>query len=491
VHRLSLLLLALFATTLVASGARAQEDASAAEDVEAPAPETDPPSTTEPESSEGEPGVGEELPDALPPLDSELLDMLGDTEPAPEAPDPLRGVTLVGHGRMRFEVDDSRDRLAADDLQAGIVFTGRLGIAAPLGEHRTRIVIGDGRRVGQDLGTLPHPIVDPMALGLLYTALLDLDLQLLGLPSRLELGRQPLAVADGRWIGRADFDARGRTFDGALVRYDSDLLFARAGVLYLGPLVPGDFADPSGLALVHVGTAQPAYQLDGYAFVHRDGTPARVADPNIVAATLGGRASATFFGLTARAGLDGQLPTTDDAPLSPVGWGAHAEGALRYGPTLSLFDVMGAPFVELSAEWTGGAPVGGLRFRAPGPTVHPFLGVLDIATADNVASAALALGITTEDGLLLSTEARALFLADATGALLDPTGRAVIAADATRTESHVLNELDARVRIPAANGAAHIDLEYGVGFAGAAFAGGTMPIQRLLVGVTFDLDLAR
>lgn len=429
------------------------------------------------------------VPSELPPLDDDLLDQLGSTSPSPGAAF-FSSVVLHGDGRVRFELDESRDLSPVNDLQAGLSLTGRVGLTAPVGEHSATVIVGDGRRIGQDLGTLPLPLVEPAALGFLYEARLDVDVSGLFVPARLSLGRMELEVGDGRWVGREDFDPRGRTFDGALVVHASDLLRAQAGAFWLGPLTPDDVATPSILGVGELARQAAWYELSTYLLTHRDGTPTRAAQPALTVVTLGARAALRGFGATLRVGADGQLPFSDETALAPAGYGAHVEGALRYGPTLTMFEVSGAPFVELSAEWTGGDPVLGRRFRAPGPTTHRFLGVLDAAIADNVTSAALALGVTTSDGLLAMAEARAIALSDPTGPLLDPTGRALIAASPTREARYALTEVDAIVRIPVAS-AAFVEGEYAVGFPGDAFAGPTTPLQRLLVSVAFALDVGR
>lgn len=434
------------------------------------------------------------LPEELPPLDAELLEQLGagslEIQPAEGL---FEGVVLHGVGRLRFELDESRDLSPADDLQAGLSLTGRLGLTAPLGPHRATLILGDGRRVGQDFGTLPLPLVEPAALGFLYEARLDVALSGLFLPARLWLGRMELEVGDGRWVGRTEFDPRGRTFDGALLLHESELMAAQAGVFWLGPLVEGDVALPSFLGVLELARQTHGYEVRAYLLGHRDGTPAREAAPALSILTLGARGSVSALGVTFRLGADGQLPFSDGAALLPAGSGAHVEGALRYGPELSLFARSGTPFIELSAEWTGGEPVLGRRFRAPGPSVHRFLGVLDTAIADNVMSAALALGLARSDGLLALVEARALALSDPGGPLLDPVGRALIAADPAREARYALTEVDAIVRIPIGP-SAFVEGEYGVGFPGEAFGSASTPIQplqRLLLSVAFALDVGR
>lgn len=431
------------------------------------------------------------VPEELPPLDDDLLDRLGAVELPPSSPASLfESVVLRGEGRVRFELDDSRDLSPADDLQAGLSLTGRLGLSAPVGPHRATLVLGDGRRIGQDLGTLPLPLVEPAVLGFVYEARFDVDVSGFVVPGQLSLGRMELEVGDGRWVGRAPFDPRGRTFDGLLFVHESDLLAAQAGAFWLGPLLPGDVALPSVLGVLELAHETPWYGLRTYLLGHRDGTPPRVAAPALSLVTLGARGSASALGFTLRLGADGQLPFVDGAALAPAGYGAHLEGALRFGPELSLFALSGTPFVELSAEWTGGDPVLGRRFRAPGPTVHRFLGVLDAAIADNVMSAALAVGLSTSDGFLAMLEARAVALSDPTGPLLDPGGRALIAADPAREERYALTEVDAIVRIPL-GGTAFLEAEYGVGFPGAALARAGTPMQRFLLSVAFSLDVER
>ncbi len=482
-HRRSLPVLALLLLAPAALAEPRTDTVDVDGDVEGEASADDERGATHPQPA---PGVPEELP----PLDEGLLDLLADP-PASAAPSgPWRGVSLHGQGRLRLELDESRDLSPVDDLQAGLSLTGRVGFSAPLGPHRATLVLGDGRRIGPDLGTLPSPIVAPAALGFLYEVRLDVDVSGLFVPARLSLGRMPVEVGDGRWLGRAEFDPRGRTFDGALLVHASELLAAQAGAFWLGPLVPGDVAEPSFVGALEIARQASWYDVSSYLLAHRDGTPARSAASSLSLFTLGGRASVQAFGARLRLGVDGQLPLSDEQALAPVGFGAHVEGSFRYAPELALFQLSGTPFVEVSAEWTGGEPVLGRRFRAPGPTVHRFLGVLDAALADNVMSSALALGLRTEEGLLAMAEARALALSDPRGPLLDVSERVLIPADATREARYALTEIDVIARIPL-GASAYVEGEYGVGFPGDAFAGAGTPMQRLLLSVAFSLDVGR
>lgn len=431
---------------------------------------------------------GEDLPDSLPPLDDELSRLLGEEgDEQPRASSFLEGVRLLGEGRLRFELDDSRDRQPTNDLTAGLALTGRVGLTAPVGEHRATLLVGDGRRVGQNFGLLPSPIVNPAALGLLYTAKLDLELAALFLPVTASIGRFPFRVADGRWVGEAPFDPRGRTFDGAALAHRGDIVDVVVGGFYLGPYLDGDVADTSWLVTGELSRAAEWYSFSAYSLLHKDGTPARAGQASVAALTGGMRTHVDGFGFRLAAGLDGQLPALETAPLSPAGWGAHAEASARYAPPVDEWMPVGLPFLELAGEWTGGAPVAGRTFRAPGPSPHAFLGVLDAATADNIASASARVGVFSDEGFLVDVEGRVIALADPTGPMFDASGRALIFGDAQRTERLALTEVDARVRLPMAERAG-VEGEYGVGFPGPAFAGGTTPIQRLLVSVWFELD---
>jgi hypothetical protein len=444
-------------------------------------------STASAQEPEAQPAAAaDEMPDALPPIDDDLADLLGAEAEAPEPQPMLAGISLLGHGRLRFELDESRDRLPVNDLQTGVVMTGRLGMSAPIGPHRARVVLGDGRRFGQDFGLLPQRNAS-VALGFLYSIRLDVDVQALFVPVTLSVGRYPFKVADHRWVGTAPFSARGRTFDGAHVSWRSDLVDVTAGLFYLGPYLAGDVAETSFFGTLEVARSADWYDLSVYALGHRDGTPARAGQASVAASTLGSRFNMSAFGATLALGADGQLPVLDNNPLAPAGWGAHLDARARYAPEFLDMGAAGTPFIELAGEWTGGAPVYGRRFRQPGASNHRFLGLLDVAIADNVTSADLRLGIATAAGLLVEVDARLFFLSDPTGPMLDPTGRALIAADPERSERFALTEVDARVRIPIAPGA-RIDGKYGVGVPGPAFAGGSTPIQRLLIAVIFDLD---
>jgi hypothetical protein len=429
------------------------------------------------------------LPSELPPFDEGLFDLLTGEGDAERFPFAARGLELFGDGRLRLELDENRDMLPPGDLQAGVSLTGRLGVRAPLGPHSATVVLGDGRRLGQDAGNLPVPLVRPPPLSFLYALHVDLDASALFLPATLRIGRMPVEVGDGRWLGRADFDPRGRTFEGALLLHEGSTFAAKAGALWLGPMQPGDAAAPSFVLLGEGRRRGRSYEASAYGLLHRDGTPAAAALPALSIATLGARGEARALGLQLKMGADGQLPLTDERPLEPVGFGAHLEAALRYAPELSLFSLSGAPFIELSSEWTGGEAYRGRAFRAPGGSPHGFLGVLDLAEADNMLSAALALGLQTKAGFLAAVELRLLALSDPRGALYDAAGKEVLAKDSARDERLAFTEVDARVRLPCSEGAS-LEAEYGVAFGGPALQRGASPVQRLLLSAVFSFDPA-
>jgi hypothetical protein len=420
-----------------------------------------------------------EFPAELPPPGDELLDLL-----EPDDVPALERVRVFAHGRARVELDDSRDRAPAVDLQTGFTLRGRVGFEAPVGPHVARIVVGDGVRLGDQRVTLPLPFVDRDPASFLYEVHLALDAALFGIPGRLSLGRFPVQVADGRLVGKTDFDPRGRSLDGGLWTIEGKHPI-RVGAFYLGPLDPADGADSSGL--VFVDQTHELGDLTGaaYLLLHRDGRPARAGRDPVTAVTPGLRyryAPGWFY-----ASLGGDLQPTllDDDPLTPVAWGFHGELALGVKldhPTAT------APRFEIGAEVSGSdVAVEGLRFRTPAPDLHRYLGALDTIGTDNAWSAWLSLALEDDDGFAAVLEPRLFGLTDPAGALLDPLGRTLVPANDARDELGVaLFEVDARVRIPASPGV-FLDGEYGIGFAQGVLPG-TVPTQRLWLAVTFDLD---
>ncbi len=423
----------------------------------------------------GDPSEPAPLPESLPPLDESLV------KEAPASP-----MSLFAAVRLRGELDDSRDLSRVDDASAGAALSGLVGASAALEGAHVDVVVGDGARIGQP-PTAPALVARP-ALPALEQAQLSFDLSVAGFPAALSLGRMPVVVADGRWVGTEPFDPRGRTLDGARLRAHAGLVDAGLGAFWLGP---GDLdAADTGRAVSALGVLEAGVRagddvdLDVYALLHRDG-PAGLTLP-----TLGLRASGSWSFLRGRAGADAQAPLADgSSAFSPAGTAGHAEAGVRAtaplarwfappgdepAPSASLPDV----YVDGSGEITAGTVVDGRVFRAPAPTQHDVLGLLDFVAADNTWSAAVAAGA--DDGAgRLEVAGRIIGIVDGAGPLLD-TGFKPIPQ--RRGDGIALFELDATLALPLTK-----DLALGVGYAvavpGAALVGDE-PAQRLFVSLS-------
>jgi len=427
--------------------------------------------------------VVDDLPAALPALDPELEALLASSSEG--LANAFGGAALVASGRIRLEIDESRDLARDEDLQAGVTLTGRVGAEIPLGPHRARVVVGDGRRFGRDDGNLTHPFVATDVLAFLYEVSLAVDLPLLGLPTVVEVGRREVVVADGRLVGRAPFDPRGRTLDGALLSAHTTWVSARAGAFYLGPYVPTTNDGPSALALVDVRTTGAFHDVTGYALALRDGRFADGARP-LTAPTLGGRAIGRVFFLMARAGADVQATLEDGSTQTASAYAGHVELGLEAAPEITLLSVKGAPVVGVDVETTGGVSERGRAFLLPAPDVHDTLGNLDLVDMDNVSSARAYVGLQAMQGARALVSARVLAMTDPTGAIHDPRGRQIVAPSDTRTDRVLFTELDASLSLDVGHGLFFVG-EYGIAFPGPA-RGGEVPVQRLLVSLAFDSE---
>ncbi len=427
-----------------------------------------------------EPAAGA-LPHALPSLDDDLLAHFG-AAPAQPAPPPLRAWIA---GRARGALDESRDRSPQDDLQAGVVLTGRAGARAAVGPHEARVALGEGGRIGQDLGTLTEVLVARPALPLLYEAAFVARTGVIGFDADVQVGRFPFVLADGRWIGAEPFDPRGRTLDGLAIASTTAPLRVVGGAFYLGPQDRFDAAAMSFFATLGAVFTSDALSIDGYGIAHRDGGAPGLGVFGATATTLGTRLAATLFDVTGALGLDGQLAFADGAAGAP-GLSGHADASLRWAPRVVVFDVAGAPFIAVSGDVTGGQVTAGRSFRAPAPTQHARLGLLDAVAFDDVWSTALTVGLQTEAGLLLAVSGRATGVVDPNGVVRDPVGRVLPLA--SRDERVLLGEVDVELTVPIAEGA-RVEVGYAIGVGGPALPVGTAT-QRLFAGVAFAIDAA-
>jgi hypothetical protein len=443
------------------------------------------------ETPEPAPALPDSLPDALPPLDDGLVD-----EPAPPARDDVR---FMAAARIRGELDENRGFSQADPVSAGAAISARAGVEANLESARVVVVLGDGGRLGQP-PTSPL-LVERPALPVLQQARLSIDLAVAGLPAELAVGRMPIVVGDGRLLGSEPFDPRGRTLDGALLRAHGGAVDGRAGVVWLGPSVAGEDdtrssstgADLSGVGFVELAVRDEALgpvflDVDAHGLLHRDGrvgvtaptAGVGLAARSVVLPALDGAVGGE---VSARSSVELQAQFLDErSATAPAGQGARAGIGVRgkallssWGRAISAVGVPD-PFVDLSGEICAGDVVKGRVLRAPAPTVHGFLGVLDLVGSDNTWSAALAAGATDDEGLALDVTGRIVGIVDRDGPLLDVTGAPVPQRTGNGT---ALVELDAHLGLPVGRGFV-VGVDYGVALPGAALIGDE-PAQRFLV----------
>lgn len=425
-------------------------------------------------SEEADPAVG--LPSALPPLDDDLGLLLGDSALT------LPEVRLLGHGRMRVEFDEGRRFRAADPPALGASFTGRAGFEVPVGDASARLVLGDGIRVGTPSPFIPLPLVARDVSSFLYEVSLQLDAELLGLPVQARIGRFELSVGDGRWIGTTPFDPRGRTYDGAQVALVPTWLSLRAGAFAQPSAV---FVGGTSLPWLLVVDSKVDFDHFGgslYAFAHRD--VATLTPVNV--ATVGGRGRLSFFGLTAKAGVDGQAGAIDLAPFTPVLQAVHGEVDVEYAVESLDISALGTPYGAVHVEGTYGSTIDGVGFRAPGGDVHRFLGALDLFAPSNVSEAAITLGLR-QDNFALALTGRVFGVIDPTREVFDPVGRTIRGANGGE-ERWLMTEVDGHLALQFADGA-FLEGEAAVGLPGPAFDGLSRPAVRLLAWVRFDIDI--
>lgn len=408
------------------------------------------------------------LPAALPPLDDALLG--GDGDDAGGVP-----VDVFGDARVRALFSDEAN--AAAPL-GGFGLTGWLGAHAQLSDLTLTIAVGDG-------GWWLIPTTTSAASGTpasTSTARLDLvarpfvtqvmelhvavPLLPLGVPGRLQVGRMRLDVADGRFVGREDFDARGRTVDGAVVDAAFAYALARGGVVALDSGVVDEDGTATGGALAFVdvdvdvegavdalaGGAVSDVDVDVYALAHHQRTTLRP--------TLGARAHAALFGLVVRAGVDGQLALDETAGLTTTGGGLHGELGVR--TALPWPRHTPQPFVGASVEATGDV-------LAPAPTLHGTLGGLDLATFGNTRVLGAEAGVVDVDSgfaaqLTWRNVAALGPVVDRAGVLLGDTGL-------------LFSAVDVGVVVPVADSG--VDLRVDFAFA----AKDKEPLQRFLIGL--------
>ena len=437
----------------------------------------------------GDAEVIESLPIELPPLPD---DMFSSMAPKSESSDQFDPIFLIASGRMRLEVDESRDFAPEEDLQVGIAYTARLGADIPIGPHRAKMVLGEGQRIGQDRGTLSGPWVNPGPLQFIHMMSLELDFPALGAPAKLNVGRQEITIADGRWLGTTPFDPRGRVYDGVMIRQERHSFRLQGGALYIGQSSFDRQSNTAlhlqGVGLINLSFTNQHLQFDIYNLLHRDTLQNTLGEAiGYWIDTVGFRSDYNRWGFLGGVGFDLQIPVDETNIAGINAAGIHAEARVRYGPELAVFSFRGTPFLELSSEWTGGIPKFGRTFRAPGPSYHSFLGSLDLVSADNVASSAVEIGLQGQDLFETGTQARVIALADPTGRLYDTFGRILIDEDANRTDGLAFIEVDAFARIMLPYNL-YAQTEAGIAFPGAILDR-EVPVIRFLVTLGFDAEM--
>ncbi len=425
------------------------------------------------------------LPEALPPLNERLLTELMSAAPEPGQRAPLR---MFGQGRLRAELDESRDLSALPDTAFGATLTGRIGIEASTNTVRATLVVGDGGRLGPS-ARLPTLVPRPFA-AVLLQAELAVDVDLVGMRAACALGRAPLVIADGRFIGAEAWDARGRFVDGARVIVHGDSVEATFAAVSLDsaqsdalPTLPSASALGSGLLVASFhATPVEGVVLDSYAWLHRDASTVAQA---VTVPNLGARLTTQLGRVQLAAGGDVQGTVRDVRTDTFIaGTAAHGEATARVTAPLSMLVDAPDPFAALHVEFTRGTVVQGQSFRAPLPTQHGALGELDFFRADNTASATLSLGGQTAGGLLMQANLLAIGAADANAAIKDIDGRAW--RNQTPNPVAVFVEANARFRVPLTR-TISLGGVYAVGVPGQLLVGDA-PAQRLLVTLSFCAD---
>ena len=420
-----------------------------------------------------------DLPDALPPIDDALL----------ETPSTL---AAFAQGRLRFGLEQGR-LFVPQDAVGATMLTGRMGVRGTIGDADATVVIGEGATllmaapaVGSPLDASFGPllVVRPFA-PMVHVLFVDVPTAAIGVPARFQIGRMPVVVADGRFVGAEAFDVRGRFLDGARLAGGTDDLTVEVGAFWLGPLAPGDAAAASGLLLLSLHSEPlDGFVVDAYLLGHRDGTPVRGGADPLLVPTAGGRARWAHSWLKARAGGDLQASFDEANGLALRGVAWHAEGAARFLPP-SWIDAP-VPFAELGVEATGGDDVLGAVFRAPAPTQHGTLGLLDLVAADNTVSPWLALGAA-EAGFVAEVVVRNVSMLRPTGRLWAPDRRTILLPDRSRTSTGFF-ELDTHVALPV-SAAASLDITFSLAAPQGAWAGeDAVTAHRLLCSLRFLID---
>lgn len=410
------------------------------------------------------------LPGALPPLDDALLQA-----------DDL--VSAFGHGRVRAVGGDDD----AGPAFAGAGLTARVGASGSLGDVRGSVVVGDGAwwvtptqpsSSATELQPTALTLTTPPLASFVQRLSVEIPLAPLGTPGQLVVGRFPLVIADGRFVGVEGFDARGRSVDGAALDTAIAPVLIKTGVvaLDLGAVVDdvdGDGVDDVGpfkaLAFVDASLDMPTddvnfddVNVDLYLLAHHEAPTLRP--------TLGARGSVDVWGLRLKGGLDGQLALDETQGLQRSSTGLHGELSAR---TLLPWRLRAPrPYVEAGVEGTGDVV-------APAPTQHGMLGELDLLGFANTWQIVTRAGVTDDDtGFAAAVAWRLVSALD--GPLADPRGKKFSIAGRDDEEAgRVFAEVDVDLGLPVADNV-DVDVSWAVAVRDGLFA------QRVLIGLRFS-----
>jgi len=374
-------------------------------------------------------------------------------------------------GRSRLELDISRTLLTRSEVLTGLSLRARLGAEIPLAKHWARVVIGDGFRLGP-VDDLPLPIVNENVARFIYELELDFDLPIFGQEGRLHLGRFAFELSDGRMLGRADFDPRGRSFDGALLDVAAGDTQWRLAAFLLESDDLADLNTRSSVALANLQKPFGPLFVDVFAIAHQDREGVR----EVQALSLGTELRIDTEVFDARLAGIGQAASVAPDILEPAGFGGHGAADLRL--TFSSFSA------QLGAEVTGGRRVEGKSFRRPAGDLHPFLGALDLTVADNVWSVFGEVGLIGEKGFHAYLKPQLIGLTVPLQPFVDGLERQLLPYG---TKSPlVMFELDAALNVDL-HESIYLSAEYGLGIGLGDFES-VVPLQRFLVSVAFRAD---
>ena len=403
----------------------------------------------------------------LPAIDDGLEGLIIEGDLQDDAP---RSLFFI-EGRSRLELDISRALLTRSEVLTGLSLRARMGAEIPLGKHWARAVIGDGFRLGP-IEALPFPIVNETIARFIYELELDFDLPIFGQEGRLHLGRFAFELADGRMLGKADFDPRGRSFDGALLDVGVGDTQWRLGAFLLESDDLIELGQRSSVVVANIEKPFGPFFVDAFAIAHQDRSGTR----EVQALSMGTELRIDTKMVDAR--LIGIAQASSVAPdvLEPAGLGGHAAADLRL--TLASFSAL------LGAEVTGGQRVEGKSFRRPAGDLHPFLGALDLTVADNAWSVFGEVGLIGDKGFHAYLKPQLIGLTVPSQPLVDGLERQLLPFGAKAPLA--MFELDAALFVDL-HESIYLSAEYGLGI-GLGELESVVPLQRFLVSLAFRAD---